>query len=98
MEKELKSIISVLKKHKDFCRSKYKAEILGIFGSYSRNEQNRSSDIDLLVRFYKGASLFDLVGLANFLENLLQIKVDIVSERVVREELKEIIYAEVIKV
>jgi len=39
-----------------------------------------------------------LVGLANFLENLLQIKVDIVSERAVREELKEIIYAEVIKV
>ena len=98
MQRELESIISEIKKHKEFFRSKYKAEIIGVFGSYSRAEQNQSSDIDLLVRFFEGASLFDLTGLAHFLEDILQLKVDIVSERAVREELKEAIYNEVVRI
>ncbi|MCE7747215.1 MAG: nucleotidyltransferase family protein [Candidatus Heimdallarchaeota archaeon] len=98
MQRELEPIISEIKKHKEFFRSKYKAEIIGIFGSYSRAEQNQSSDVDLLVRFFEGASLFDLAGLANFLEDVLQLKVDIVSERAVREELKEAIYNEVVRI
>ncbi|TET81112.1 MAG: nucleotidyltransferase [Candidatus Heimdallarchaeota archaeon] len=98
MDKGLKTIISELKSFKVLIKERYKAEIIGVFGSYVRNEQKQSSDVDLLVRFFEGASLFDLVGLANYLEDALHINVDIVSERAIREELKETIYEEVVKI
>jgi hypothetical protein len=42
--------------------------------------------------------LFDLVGLADFLEEKLNVKVDIVSERAIRQEIKEQILKEVVMV
>ena len=56
------------------------------------------SDVDILVRFKEGATLFDLVGLAEFLEERIGIKVDIVSERALRPKLKEQILKEVVTV
>ena len=38
------------------------------------------SDVDLIVRFDPGASIFDLVGLATDLGELLGVRVDVVSE------------------
>lgn len=61
--------------------SDYKAKIVGLFGSYVRGVQTESSDVDILVRFLEGATLLDLVGLANFLEEELHVKVDIVPVR-----------------
>lgn len=98
MDRKLESIISELKTDKEYIRNRYKAEIIGVFGSFVRNEQKQTSDIDLLVRFLEGASLFDFIGLANFLEDKLDLKVDIVSERAVRDELKGSIYKEVVKI
>ncbi len=98
MERKLDSVIKVLKELESFIKDRYKAEIIGIFGSFVRDEQSQFSDVDLLVRFFEGASLFDLSGLAIFLEDILQLKVDIISERAVREELKETIYKELVKI
>ena len=69
-------------------RRKYKAEIKGIFGSYARGEFHADSDLDLLVDFDEGANLFDLVGLQQFLEEKLGCKVDLVSRRSLRAELR----------
>jgi len=98
MERKLESVIEVLKELESLIRDRYKAEIIGIFGSFVRDEQKPASDVDLLVKFLDGASLFDYVGLADFLEDKLDINVDIVSERAVREELRDYIYAEVVKI
>jgi len=38
-----------LKELKPLLAQKYYVEKIGYFGSYSRNEQNRNSDIDILV-------------------------------------------------
>ena len=98
MERKLDSVINIIKNLESLIRERYKAEILGVFGSFVRDEQSQSSDVDLLVRFFEGASLFDLSGLAIFLEDILQLKVDIISERAVREELKETIYKDLVKI
>ena len=98
MNKELEKIQNHLKNLRNEIGQKYKAEIIGIFGSYVRGEQKQESDIDILVRFFDGATLFDLNGLANFLERELDLKVDIVSERALREELREEIMKEVVQV
>lgn len=94
--KTLKNMRDVLVKYQDTVRKEFKAEIVGVFGSYSRNEQKKTSDVDILVRFLDGATLFDLVGLGEFVEEKLKVKADIVSERAIRPELKEKILKEVI--
>ncbi|MDI6810290.1 MAG: nucleotidyltransferase family protein [archaeon] len=98
MNKELERIITILQSLEEQIKKDYKAEIMGVFGSYVRGEQKVSSDVDILVNFHEGATLFDLVGLADFLEEKLDVKVDIVSERAIREELKEQILKEVVMV
>jgi uncharacterized protein len=81
---------------KDEAYKKYKATLKGIFGSYARGEAKEDSDIDILVEFQNNATLLDLTGLANFIEEKLQHKVDIVSQNAVREEIKPYIYNEIL--
>ena len=71
---------------KDVIHQKYKAEIKGIFGSYTRGDFHADSDLDLLVDFDEGADLEDYVNLQQFLEDRLECKVDVVSRRSYREE------------
>ncbi|MDQ1317213.1 MAG: uncharacterized protein QG588_864 [Candidatus Poribacteria bacterium] len=93
---ELINIISILNGLEDQIRKEYKADIVGLFGSYARGEQKESSDIDILVRFLEGATLFDFVGLANFLEEILVMRVDIVPVDTVREEIKGRVFKEAV--
>lgn len=50
-----------------------------LFGSVARGEEHAGSDIDLLVEFEPGSSLFDLMHLQDDLEDLLGRRVDVVS-------------------
>ena len=97
MNKKLQNIIKTIESLKDKIKRDYKAEIVGIFGSYVRGEQKRGSDLDLLVKFYDGATLFEFVGLAIFLEEKLGIKkVDIVPYDTIRDEIRDKILNEAI--
>lgn len=61
--------------------AKHGARNLRVFGSVARNEANARSDIDILVDLEPGRSLFDLGGLLMDLQELLERKVDIVTEQ-----------------
>lgn len=87
-------ILAVLSSLKAEAKQRFRAEIRGIFGSYVRGEQKPGSDLDVLVEFDEGANLLDLVGLSMFLEEKLNLKVDIVPESAVREEIKEVVMRE----
>jgi predicted nucleotidyltransferase len=50
-----------------------------LFGSAARGEDRPDSDIDLLVDFDQGSSLFDLIRMLRDLEALLGRAVDVVS-------------------
>jgi predicted nucleotidyltransferase len=50
-----------------------------LFGSVARGQEHAGSDIDLLVDFGPGSSLFDLLHLSQELEALLGHRVDVVS-------------------
>lgn len=60
--------------------AKYGLKNMAIFGSYARNQQNPKSDIDIVVEFTRpiGSSFIDL---ADELEHILEIKVDLVSKK-----------------
>lgn len=57
-----------------------KAENVRVFGSVARGEANEQSDVDLLVHFRDGASLFDLIDLKEDAEKMLGRTVDVVSD------------------
>ena len=63
---------------------KYNPEIIGLFGSYSRNENTETSDIDILVRFKESISMFQLIRIENDLSEKLGIKVDLVTEGAIK--------------
>lgn len=52
---------------------------VALFGSVARGDDTPESDIDFLVEFEKGSSLFDLMDLQESLEQLLGVSVDVVS-------------------
>jgi uncharacterized protein len=52
---------------------------VSIFGSVARGDDTQSSDIDFLVEFDPGSSLFDLMDLEEALQSLLGVPVDVVS-------------------
>lgn len=60
-------------------RARYPVAKIQIYGSVARGEATDDSDIDLLVDFKEGASLFDLVRLKRELEGLLGAPVDIAT-------------------
>ena len=57
--------------------SKYRVRNLRIFGSVLHGEDTETSDIDLLVDALPGATLFDLGGFQEELEEQLAVKVDV---------------------
>jgi len=67
----------MLADHKEELRQKYKVREIGIFGSVVRGEQREISDVDILVDFEKPIG-WDVVDLADYLEAILGVKVDLV--------------------
>ena len=76
--------------------SKYGAYNVRIFGSVARGEADASSDVDFLVEMEPGRSLFDLGGLLMDLQELLNCKVDIVTEKGLRQRIRERVLKEAI--
>lgn len=86
-----------LKEIKPIINKKFFVDKIGYFGSYSRLEQHNLSDIDILVSFSKplGWEFFDL---KEYLEDQLKTKVDLVSEKALKKQLKKSILDSVIYV
>jgi len=68
--------------------AQYGAYNVRIFGSVARGEADEQSDIDLLVNMEPGRSLLDLCGLLIDLEELLDCKVDVVTEKGLRDRIR----------
>ena len=81
----LQSIRKILQIHKLRLMSTYGLKNIAIFGSYSRNQQNDARDLDILVEFSRPVGI-EFIDLAEELERLLNIKVDLVSRNGVRPE------------
>ncbi len=74
------------------------ARKLGLFGSFVRSEQTPDSDIDILVTMAT-PDYFAFTDVMFYLEDLFGRKVDLVPEKMLREELRpyvmcEVVYAE----
>lgn len=94
MNKE--DIKSKLNKNMSLLEKKYHIKKLGLFGSVARGEQKKQSDIDILVEFSAPIGFFDFIRLENFLSELLDGKVDLVSKKAVKPILEKYISRDLI--
>lgn len=76
--------------------ARYGASNVRIFGSVARKEADEQSDLDLLVDMEAGRSLFDLGGLLTELEELLSCPVDVVTEKGLRDRIRDRVLREAI--
>lgn len=75
---------------------RHKGENVRVFGSVARGEADAGSDVDLLIHFRPGASLFDLMDLQEEAEAILHTSVDVVSDNGLSPYLKDRILGEAI--
>jgi predicted nucleotidyltransferase len=88
-------IVSTLRQRRaDLC-CRYPIRRIALFGSWARGEQAPGSDVDILVDVAPSIG-WDFVSLAEELEQLLGVKVDLISTRAIRPALWEEIEPELI--
>jgi len=71
-------IIKILKNHKSTIEKKYSVKKIGIFGSYAKGKQTKSSDIDIIVEF-NNPTFDNFMDLIFYLEDLYGREVDLVT-------------------
>jgi hypothetical protein len=64
--------------------AKYGARSVRVFGSVARGDNGETSDVDFLVEFEDGRTLFDLIDFRLDLRELLGVDVDIVTPNSLR--------------
>jgi len=92
----IKVIKNKIKSAEPFLKEKYRVKKIGIFGSYVRGEQRKSSDIDVLVEFHEAPSLLKFIDMENYLSEILGIKVDLVMKNSLKPYIGKHILDEVI--
>lgn len=90
--------LNLLTRHKPEFVSRFAVRDLSLFGSTARNTAHGASDVDLLVAFDGPATSARYFGLQFYLEDLLGCKVDLVTDKALRTELRPYIEQDLIRV
>ncbi len=98
--KTFEEVKAELEPLKPILKKKFQVETIGIFGSYSRGEQEKKSDVDILVTLTEpnNIDLLDFIELKQFLSRKLKTKVDIVQKHALKHRIKDRILQETIYV
>ena len=95
--KKTSPVFGKLSHAKPALRSRFGVKRIGIFGSFARSEQKRTSDVDVLVEFTEGQATFDnFMHLVYFLEDLFGRKVDLLTVGSIDKYIRSRIEREVI--
>jgi predicted nucleotidyltransferase len=94
----LEKILEILRGQIPMLAERYSVEKLEVFGSYVRFEQDKDSDLDILVTFKEAPSLLTFIAIENYLSDLLGIKVDLVMKDSLKPKIGQRILREAIPV
>jgi predicted nucleotidyltransferase len=75
-----------------------RARRVRVFGSVARGSADSASDVDILVEMEPGSSLLDMGGLLMDLQDLLKCRVDVVTEKGLRERIRERVLKEAVAI
>ncbi|MGD0072187.1 MAG: nucleotidyltransferase family protein [Candidatus Bathyarchaeia archaeon] len=98
--KTLEEIKTKLEELKPILKERFQVETIGVFGSYSREEQKKKSDVDILVTFVEpnDIDLLDFIEIKQFLSRKLNTKVDLVTKNALKPRIRDKILQETIYV
>ncbi len=77
--------------------SRYRPEMVGIYGSYARGEEHSGSDLDILIEFSEDVSLLDIIGLEQELSEALGLKVEVVTKKSINPKMEPYISRDLIR-
>ncbi|MFA5296464.1 MAG: nucleotidyltransferase family protein [Methanoregulaceae archaeon] len=77
--RDTSEILKQLRSIRQELRKRYHVKRIGIFGSYSREEQNDQSDLDLIVEFHQPIGMMAFVHLKDFISENLNLRIDLVT-------------------
>lgn len=90
--------VELLTKSKPVLAARYGATRLALFGSTARDTARGDSDVDVLVEFDGPATSNRYFGVQFYLEDLLGVPVDLVTDKALRAELRPYIEKEAVHV
>lgn len=77
--------------------SKHGIHNIRVFGFVVKSEDGPENDLDLIVEIDKERCLFDLIRFKHEVEELLGIRVDVVTEKSIHSNIKRAILAEAVQ-
>lgn len=83
-----REVLKTLEDHMDEIQ-RFGIRSLRLFGSVARDEASQESDVDLLVGFEETPSFSSFMKLRIFLEDLLEAKVDLITEAGLRKRVPQ---------
>lgn len=90
--------LSLLTQHKPQLQAKFGVSSLALFGSTARGTAQDGSDVDVLISFAAPATSQQYFGARFYLEDLLHCKVDLVTDKAMRKELRPFIERDAVHV
>jgi len=94
--KKVDELKKILQDHKAALKDEYGVIEIGLFGSYTKGNQKKTSDVDILVEFEKAIDFFTFVHLKNHLSDLLGANVDLVIKKALKPKIGERILSETV--
>lgn len=92
------SILALLHAHSEILRERYGARHLALFGSAARDEMRPESDVDVLVEFEGATTYGAYLELKDFLEQMLNRPVDLVTRKGLKPRARQHVDRDLIRV
>lgn len=89
-------VLRVLADRRSEMESRFGVSSLAIFGSVARDEALAGSDIDILVTYVRAPGMFGFLELKEYLEDILQSPVDLVTRNALKKQLRDQILQEAV--
>ena len=91
-------VLDVLRTHKPTLVERFGVTELALFGSFARDQATDGSDVDILVLFDGPATSRSYFGVQFYIEDLLGRRVDLVTDKALRSELRPYVEREALHV
>jgi predicted nucleotidyltransferase len=81
-----KEVLEYLRENKDYFYKRYGIKSIKLFGSVARGEDNKNSDIDLLIEFkdFKSANLRNYMGFIKEIQQTFKRKADVATNEMIK--------------
>lgn len=89
-------LLTILKKELPYLSEQFSVNNIGIFGSYSRNDQTPESDLDILVEFIKPVGFLKFFDLEEYLTERLGMKIELLSSDAIKPLIEKNILADIV--